>query len=193
MKKFESFLLGLLAAIFALVIELIFTSFFPFSEEVGGLEIFGINIIFIGMLTLLAFIEESSKYLLIAKKIENFSHGKSVIVNSLFLGFGFSFVDIILFRSNYASPQSLLHIPILEVILLHALTAGIIGYFIGVASSSKKIFLRVIPLVVILHLSYNLFIIHSNEITTPLKYAFLLILLLINIANLARIEAKLAS
>jgi len=134
MKFLQSFFLGIFGAIGALILEVAVLSFFtPISStsEIISREISSSNYLFF----LAIFIEELFKYILIVKVVSKISEKKNMVMNSLFLGAGFSILELLSFYWNYRNGIDFDPLAALGIIVLHISTAVIIGY-----SMSKNIF-----------------------------------------------------
>jgi len=127
MKIVQSFFLGILGAIGALVLEIIALSFFApiFStSETISREISSLGYLFFIVIA----IEEFFKYILIIKVISKISENKFVVMNSLFLGVGFSMLELFSFYWNHRNGIDLEPLAIAGIIIIHASTALIIGF-----------------------------------------------------------------
>lgn len=154
MKKFiKPFLFGIIAALGALVLELIFYIIFPGRETQQD---------YYNKITLFLFlvvaIEELLKVLIIYKSSEEFSNENDIFISSFFVGAGFSLIELFLKDLDY---ESLLSLGNFNIMLVHILTAGLAGFFISKQPVIKKSFLiKIWLLASLIHLSYNLLIIY---------------------------------
>lgn len=154
MKKFiKPFLLGIIAALGALIIELVFYVIFPGRETQQDYY----NKITVFLFLVVA-IEEFFKIIIIYKSSEEFSKENDIFISSLFIGAGFSIIELFLKDLDY---ESLLSLGNLNIVLVHLLTAGLAGYLISKQSIIKNGFLiKTWLLAFLVHLSYNLLIIY---------------------------------
>jgi hypothetical protein len=192
MKQIESLFLGIIAALGALVIELFVFAVFEttsLDKNIIAQDVSSLNY----LLVIAVLVEEVLKYLIILKRIESFSIGRLLILNSFLVGLGFAGVEsgLIYLRSagGLVPYQSLT-----EIILVHVFTAGIIGYFIATRNpKSIATFAKAILAAVFIHLSYNILALYRNDWINIIILVFLGGLAVINILNLAIIERRLAS
>ena len=195
MKQIESILWGMFAAIGALFFEAVLFAlvsiFFIPGKELSLNFSSPLNYILIASIVT----EETFKYLIIAKKIESFSYERSLIINSLLVGLGFSLIELLLIYGKFFTNLSLPFEPgkIIGLVLLHILISGIIGYFVAFQNAKKyKTFIKTIILVSLIHFSYNALVIYPNEFTNFLIIFLLAILATVNLFNIAVINKKLA-
>jgi hypothetical protein len=192
MKQIESLFLGIIAALGALVAELFIFAIFgtmSLDKNIISQNVSTLNY----LLVITVFVEEIFKYLIIMKRIELFSIGRILILNSFLVGLGFAVVEsgLIYFKSadNLIPYQNLF-----EIILIHVFTAGIIGYFIATRNPKKiSTFILAVSIAVFFHLVYNILAFYRNDWINISILFFLLILLFINIFNLTTVNRKLAS
>lgn len=157
MKLLQSFLGGILAALGALVLEfalLNFSNSNNFSEKELSLQgLFSFGYLFLAAVL----IEEILKYGLIRKII---SGDQKIILNSIFLGLGFSTFELALVYWNYRSGAIFDFWEILGMIVVHTSTSAIIGWAMVKKRDWKitPVFYGLIPALVI-HFFYNLSII----------------------------------
>ena len=190
MAQIESIFWGIIAALGALVVELVFfigsSIYLSSSAGISFSQFFVIP----QFIIVAACIEEIFKYLVISKRIEMLSLEKSYIINSLFVGLGFFGVELtlILMSKNLPGVQSLI-----EIAILHIGTAGLIGYFVA-TKNPKKIttFLLAIVFAIAFHASYNLLLLKREYIQNYSIFAILGVLVLLNVVNFFRISNKLA-
>lgn len=190
MAQIESIFWGIIAALGALVIELVFfigsSIYLNPSVEISFSQFF----ILPQFIIVAAFIEEIFKYIVISKRIDMFSLEKSYIINSFFVGLGFFGVEmgLILISGELPAIQFLI-----EIAIVHLGTAGLIGYFVA-ARNPKKVttFLLAITFAIAFHASYNLLLLKREYVQNYFIFAILGLLILLNIANFFRISQKLA-
>ena len=190
MAQVESIFWGIIAALGALVIELVF--FIGSSIYSNPLAEISFSQFFIlpQFIIVAVCIEETFKYIVISKRIDMLSLEKSYIINSLFVGLGFFGVEmaLIFMSKNMPATQFLI-----EIAILHLGTAGLIGYFVA-TKNPKKIttFLLAIFFTITFHASYNILLLKRESIQNYLIFALLGLLVVLNIANFFRIGHKLA-
>lgn len=194
MRQIESILWGMFAAIGALFFEaVVFTliSIFFIPEKEWVLD-FSSPLNYVLIASILT--EEVFKYLIIAKKIELFSYGRTLIINSLLVGLGFSSIELWLIYEKFFANLNLSFglEEIAGLVLLHILISGIIGYFVALQGANKFwTFIKVIILVSAIHFAYNALIICPNRFTGFIIILLLILLAIINILNIAAINKKL--
>lgn len=160
MKIIRPLLLGALAALGALFLELLFSNsyYLFFHQEIDGSYYNRLTI----FLVLAAIIEETVKYFAISKETKKASDPKEAVRIALLIGAGFSLTEsaLALFGSSAIQSASLGYLP--GIIWIHILTAGYIGYLI--ASRPQKIasFVKIILVVATLHLAYNGLVIYVS-------------------------------
>lgn len=190
MRQIESFFWGIIAALGALLIELIvfiIASVNTSSKNaIPFQELFLLPAFLIGAVL----IEEIFKYLVISKRVELYSLEKSYIVNSLFVGLGFVSTEFWLLSSSGVALSNQI---ILELSIIHLGTSGIIGYIIATRNPKKiSTFLFAIAIASIFHGGYN-FLIQKREYLENYSIFLLLgILIAMNFFNLLGISRKLA-
>lgn len=186
----ESIFWGIIAALGALVVELIF--FIGFSIYVNPIAEISLSQFFVipQYILIAVCIEEIFKYIIIAKQIDQFSLEKSYIINSFFVGLGFLGVELaLIFISNGFPPiQSLL-----EIAIIHIGTTGLIGYFVATGNPKKiTTFLLAMFFAIAFHASYNLLLLKREPLQNYIVFVILGLLILLNIWNFFRISRKLA-
>ena len=193
MKQLESFFWGAIAALGALVVQFVILMIIstvqnPYGQQLTSLTYLATAWGIIGA----AFVEELFKYIVIHKRIEYLSLEKTFVVNSLFVGFGFFAVELALLHFkgvNIFENAALLA----QIGILHASTAGIIGYRIAVRNPKKTYtFISTILIVTAVHSAYNLLVNYPNALTGALIYCLLGLLVFITLRDFFRISAKLA-
>jgi hypothetical protein len=197
MKYLESFFWGILAALGALLTEFIILNILQitaFSKNIMNIELFFSSLPFIAIA---ATTEEIFKYIVIAKKIEDFFIERSIIFGSFLIGLSFCVVEVALIYTQI-DRQSLMHFPnlryVIEICILHLSTAGIIGYFIATSNPAKiSTLIKAILCTVSIHFIFNLLALHRGYVVNYLIFILLLFLAAINILNTLRIHKKLAS
>lgn len=154
MKKFiKPFLLGIIAALGALFLELILYLIFPEQETQQDYY----NKITVFLFFVVA-IEELLKVLMIYKNSRELSGENDIFISSFLVGVGFVLTELFLKDST---GQSFFSSGNLNIILVHLLTAGLVGYFISQRPNPQKKFLiKIWLLAFFVHLLYNLLIIY---------------------------------
>ncbi|HPN55119.1 MAG TPA: hypothetical protein PLB52_04320 [Candidatus Moranbacteria bacterium] len=185
-NAFESFLWGIIAALGALVLEII--AFLGISYNKNIDFSFSVFFSFPFFILIAAGIEEFFKYIIISKKIESFSLEKSYIVNSLLVGLGFFAVELELINISSGLPNWNI---LSEIALLHIGTAGIIGYIVAIKNPRKFFtFLFALSFAVAFHAAYNFLVIKRAFLQNYAVFCLLGLIILINIVNFFRISGK---
>jgi hypothetical protein len=192
MKQIESFFWGIIAALGALFAEQalmdLISIFSPSQRNISSEYLFSLNYI----LPLAVIVEETLKYLVISKRIEFISFGRSLILNSYLVGLGFAATETALIYTKGFSPAEFLSLNLAGIILIHILTAGIIGYYTAILNPKKfKTYLKAVGITSAVHLGYNLFVIFKDSYTYIFICALLGILLIINLKNVVLISRRL--
>lgn len=193
MKYLESFFWGIVAALGALFLEFlvlgIYEINFPANKEITG-GIFFASIPFIAIVSL---IEESFKYIVIAKRIKLLFSGRPVIFASLFVGLSFSVFEIALAVGQINGGWTNQWLYLAGIIILHVSTAGIIGYLVA-TSNIKKIpaSAKTILAASVIHFIFNFFVLNLDPSSNYMIILFLVVLVAINALNITRIDQKLA-
>ncbi|NTW26771.1 MAG: hypothetical protein HGA36_00375 [Candidatus Moranbacteria bacterium] len=190
MRQLESFFWGIIAALGALIIELVVFVIFSMStssvSDISFSQLFSIpQLIIAGACT-----EEIFKYIIISKKIDLLSLKRSYIMNSFLMGAGFFATELALISISGALPE----IQILsEIAIIHIGTAGIIGYFVAIKNPKKiSTILQTILVATFFHGSYNLLILNRTFVMNYAILGLLAMLILYNFINIFRINSKLA-
>ncbi|EKE18845.1 MAG: hypothetical protein ACD_9C00215G0003 [uncultured bacterium] len=189
MAQLESFFWGIIAALGALILELIFFIVFSFyipSSNISFDLLFTIpQFIIIG-----ACIEEIFKYIIISKRIEMLSLGKSYLVNSFFVGLGFFSVELGLIWVAASTFQINL---LSEIAIIHMGTAGFIGYIVATMNPKKiTTFISAIAVATLFHALYNLMVLDRTFILNYAIFFLIGIIIFFNVINIFRINSKLA-
>ncbi|KKQ53189.1 MAG: hypothetical protein US70_C0005G0023 [Parcubacteria group bacterium GW2011_GWD2_38_11] len=190
MAQLESFFWGIIAALGALIVELIV--FIGFSMQtnqtnaISFLDLFIIpQFIIIGVC-----IEEIFKYIIISKRIEMFSMQRSYLVNSFLVGLGFFSVEIGLIMATGVAPETKL---LIEIAIIHIGTAGLIGYMVATRNPKRmSTLIYAIIFAAFFHGAYNLLVLNRTFVLNYAIFGLLGLLVFINIVNLIRINARLA-
>jgi hypothetical protein len=192
MKLIESLFLGIIAALGALAIE-VAISIFGIDKVSFSLNLPWNNINNFNYLIVIAvFVEELVKFMVIVKRLETFSLGRMLVVNSLFLGAGFGLVEVgLVYFNNPGDPGSTRSI--IEIFALHTLSAGMIGYLLS-KLNPKKITtgIKVVISTSAIHMTYNLLSMLRNDLLNYAIIGLLSLLALFILVNLVFFERKLA-
>jgi hypothetical protein len=178
MRQIEALFLGIIAGAGALVIEAVF----PLNNNPAAYYFW-----FYVLVAVL--VEEFIKYIIIWKRVDAISLGRSLVLNSFILGLGFSIVELGLLwyqkEISWPVPQDI----IFPIALLHITTAGIIGYIL-VKNNPRKFstFFKAIFWAVIIHFSFN--IISLTKIRHA-AYFFVIFLAIIDITMLWKAKVRL--
>lgn len=196
MKQLESIFWGIIAAISALFLEVLISTMVPIlsGPEKELATNFSSPISFILIVSILT--EETFKYLVIFNRIEKFSYGRMLIINSFWVGLGFSLVELTLIYGKFSVNLNMTFElkEIIGLILIHILTAGIIGYFTAVHKIRKHItFIKAIVAASTIHFFYDALIIWKNEFTDLLIFSFLAITIALIALSIININKKLAT
>ena len=153
-KKFiKPIFLGIIAAGGALVFELLSTSFFPAEN----FSISTLSVTVVVFLIIAAAIEEFFKLLVIYKSLFlKKNNDREFLSSALLLGLGFALTEIAV--SNYfgLSGNPNLYLGILGIILVHTVSAGLIGYLLLKIRAGIFTLLAVVLLAAtLLHFAYN--------------------------------------
>jgi len=193
MRQIESFFLGIIAALGALIVELIV--FIIFSEFIDKSSM---NISFSDLFVIPYFIivavciEEIFKYLIIIKRIKPLkTGGLSYLINSFLIGFGFFVTEISIAAMNGNLPPI---ITLGEIAIIHIGTAGIIACILKTRIFAKSLTsLFAISLAILLHGTYNILVSSdSGEKSNYFIIILLAVIILINTISIAHTNKKLA-
>jgi hypothetical protein len=194
MKYIESFFWGILAALGALLVELILLNVIQLSTfPENGLDI---NLFFssLSFIVVAALVEEVFKYIVIVKKIGDFFIARSIILGSFLVGLSFSAVETVLICAQVGEQWTAYSRYLIEIGLLHISTAGIIGYIVAASNPRKAMtFAKAVLLMASVHFVFNLLALHRSYFFNYLIFILLLFMVAVNILNLLRINKKLAS
>lgn len=154
MRQFiKPFLFGIIAALGALILELVFYLIFP--EQQTQQNYYNKITLF---LFLVVAVEEALKVLMVYKNSQESQNENDIFISSFFVGAGFALAE--LFLKDLGSKE-LFSIGNMNILLVHILTAGLAGYFLSKEPSPRRKYLIKIWLLVFLaHLSYNLLVIY---------------------------------
>jgi RsiW-degrading membrane proteinase PrsW (M82 family) len=150
----KPFFFGIIAAGGALVLELLFSDFFPEYNFSAG--IFSLSTFF--LLMLMAAIEEFFKLLIIYKSLYSPKNDTPrFLFSALFLGLGFSLTEI--FISNYdgISKNSGFYLGISGIIVIHTFLSGLIGWLLlKIKTINFSTMAVVLFVTTLLHFTYNI-------------------------------------
>jgi hypothetical protein len=190
MRQIESFFWGIVTALGALVIEIIFFITLSFYTDKASALSFSEIFLLPQFIIIATLIEEIFKYIILSKRTDAFSLEKTYLVNSFFVGLGFSSVEIIFIALSGTLPAWQF---LAEITILHIGTSGLIGYFIAIRSRKKiTVAIFAILIAVFFHAVYNLLTLNRDVFQ---NYAILILLgtlILINLSNFLRISHKFA-
>jgi len=205
MKQIESLFLGILAALGALVSQsfiLLIIGFFIRKSEISAYGQKTIGFSDTNMLPLLVVIpiavlvEEIFKYVIIVKRVDLISYGRSLLFNSLLVGLGFAGLEAFLIYSGFGNRiiSSMNVQNVIEIISIHIFTAGIIGYYVATRNPKKiATFFEAVFIAFLIHLTYNVLALYRGPFLNPFIFALLAVLFIINFSNFISINKKLAS
>lgn len=190
MKYFESFFWGMIAALSAIVIQLVFSIIFSTlsgqTSDASYASYFSIP----SFVVAVAFIEEFFKYLILKKRIAEISSPKTFLLNVIMMGLGFFAIELALILKNSSTIQLR---AIIEIATLHIGTTMLIGNFVF-AESSKKISAAILSLLLatIFHSFYNLFVLQEKIFFDYLNGFLLILLLFFNLKLFFHVDKPLA-
>jgi hypothetical protein len=180
MKFIQSFFLGILAALGALLLEILLLNVSQPLTLPGNSyflsELFSFNFIFFAAIV----IEESVRYAVIYKAIARISKDGNIFLNSVFFGLGFSSLEAILVYWNYQNGIAFDLLGIAGIITIHVSASVLIGYFVG--RNAGKGFLITVPgfiAALIIHSLYNIFNIAGNSYQNYLIGGLIIFLLIL--------------
>lgn len=170
---FKIFIWGMLMTIPAAALEFIVDYIMPYSDNDS------ISQIIWGTFLVIAPVEEYLKYLVIKRKVyrrPEFDERLDGIIYGTVAGLGFASLENLM--ATLGSGPSIILFRFFTATLMHALTSGIVGYYLGRArfnpKAEKKLILRGLLIAIVIHGAYNFMITLRLNLTIP----FLIILLL---------------
>lgn len=165
MKNIQAFIFGILAALGAVITELLLSNLYFIFSGKNILSTYFHQITFFLICVIL--IEESFKYLMLFE-LSAFLKTSLRIATVFFAGLGFSIFEIFFIFFSRDINHSFWEIA--GIFMLHILTASLMGWFI-VLKTKIDIFssLKIIALAAFLHLLYNLMIIYNLDLTAIAK------------------------
>lgn len=147
MTKIKSFFYGIVAAsgatIFQQLILIILQIEIIDTTQLTPILVFG------------AFSEEIFKFLVIYKLANEEENSRKLILSSLFVGLGFSLVELTFKIWGHLENIRIYFSDYLGIVLIHLLTAVIIGYFLTLKKSLRFSLLVGFFSALALHLVYN--------------------------------------
>lgn len=156
----------MLMTIPAAALEFIVDYIMPYSEN-GSLS----QIIW-GTFIVIAPVEEYLKYLVIKKKIyknPEFNERLDGVIYGVIAGLGFASLENIM--AALGNGPSVILFRFFTATLMHALTSGIVGYYLGRARfnprKEKNLILRGLLIAIIIHGAYNFMITLGVSLTIP--------------------------
>lgn len=190
------FFLGMFFAIPTIFIELFFRSLincqddFCFCQTDFQSNYYFLLICFLNIFIGVAFVEETIKYLVVkisVLKNSEFDEPLDVMLYMIISALGFVALEnilYILFAQSWGEVFTLLVFRFISATFLHALTSGILGYFIAIGfqkSKKRKVFFLIgFFIAVILHGLYNFYII--NKEIYPASFIVIGLALLVSFA-----------
>lgn len=190
MKQFESFFWGIIAALGATVVQLIFFIVFSTFSDPNGELAFVAFFSIPSFIFFIALIEELLKYLMLKKRILEISDPNNLLANILLMGFGFFALELglMLTKGSFVGLQTAAGIAV-----FHLSTTLILGYFIA-TNARKKISLEIMALALTtaFHTLYNLAVSKETALADYAVDALLIFLLLISIRIFTRLRKALA-
>jgi len=143
--------LGIIAALGALVLEIIFSIFIsgPLPQNI-------VPSFFMVIASVV--IEEAMKLIFIYKKFFQEKLMENIVLNSIFFGFGFSAVEVFFYlsKSSLSDINVSAVLPMAGIMLVQTLTSAIAGFILSQKrSGSYAILVSILFLNIIIHFSYN--------------------------------------
>ena len=179
MNQIESFFWGIIAALSALIVEIIFYTIILFfmGKTTASLSQF---FTFPEFIAVFAFIEEFFKYIVIFKRIHLPSVKKTGLVDIFSIGFGFFLFESTLIISTKTLSSFW---PLLEISIVHIGTAILIGSILIIRKTSNVVtnFVYAMAASLFFHVAYNFLSIDRYSTYT---YGIFFILGLLIIVNL---------
>jgi len=184
------FLLGALATIPALFLEFTVSLFVPYTAQVlNPVTIFG-------ALLVVAPIEELAKFAVVyfgVYKSRVFDERLDGVIYAVVAALGFATVENVLVVIN--SGASILPLRLVTATLLHALAAGIAGYFIGLAKfagdrrKSRRLVVQGVAIAIVLHGLYDFIAISDSDVKLVLLLVLMLLMFLVLDSSVRHLKA----
>ena len=148
----ESFFLGLLAALGALIAEIVLFSFLCPTK----LESNSYCASFTFLVLVPAAAEELFKVSIIFKRLKALASGKALILNSFLLGSGFGLIELFLIFQKYSLRSEAFYGGAAGVFTLHIATATVAGlYLAGKKQPELNHFFKTLLIAFAIHALYN--------------------------------------
>lgn len=174
------FFYGMLIAIIAALIELVFSTGLVAAINGNLLKAFPILFFVIYNFIIIALVEESSKYLIVKARVLNdseFDEPVDIMLYMIIVALGFAALENVLvlfagkepllFYETFRNTVIISFCRFIGATFLHALCSGTLGYFLALSlfETKKRLRLVILGLVVatILHGSFNISIIRIEE------------------------------
>lgn len=190
-QKLESFFLGIIAAISSMfAMGLVIISLPMINGNLKEADAYA-YLLLPQYIVVAAFIEEFFKFLFISKRIAKFSYQRNIVMNSLFLGIGFSLTEtMLLLMGNGKTPG---FASFASAIALHSFIASFVGYNIAIKKKSKFYFsILLLSAATILHSIYNYLVANTPDNQNYIAITLVFMLVLINLRNYFKIDKELA-
>lgn len=166
MRKLEIFFIGIITALGAMLFQFSISIITPgiIEENISGMNQSMIAIILV---------EEFFKLAVIWKTSQRYQLKKAVFLNSILIGVGFSFAEILLNIFNYSAVITFLIPAYFGLILIHTSTSALFGYYF-----SRKSDWTILGMIFVflsaffLHFLYNAFV--AYEFNYLIVYAILI-------------------
>lgn len=154
MSVVKYFFLGILAAFFSLILEVVFSIIYPGASDALFLSYIS-PILFFSIIA-----EESFKFIILFKNYSPDIAKKNVLANSLIAGTGFASTEIFFYVYQDASLATTSLPFLLGILLLHIFTSVFIGSLL--VKNHEKYFTasRAITVNAFIHLLYNLAVLY---------------------------------
>lgn len=186
MKITRSFFFGILAALGALFLELLIGMLIGSPQDLTDIFFNQITpLLILAVLTeeILKFIFVYRSFLELKVDFQNINNqgwiNKEVFLNSLFIGIGFSFTELLFILFGLPSTQALLDLglAVSGILIIHTFTASVMGYVLANYSSLRFSSIPIVLLATtVIHLFYNSLIIYSARPIFVLFYLLFFVL-----------------
>lgn len=190
----KSFLLGIFAAIAALVFQqlaiVLWQMFFGSAYDISWSQNLALSMS--TFLPVAVLIEEAMKYIVISRQIESYTYGRGVMLHAILMGLAFALTEIALIAFNVGI-ENLLRPEIFGIFLVHITTTGLIGY--GVAVYPHHTIGRVFVILfsaTLIHSLYNIGILLQDTIPYYVPLALVGIFTFFLLITLFTVNKKLA-
>jgi len=164
MKKTQFFMLGIITALGALFLELLFFTVFNLKMDLSRVYSHS----FVLAVILSVFLEESLKisvlFKILKKIIREESGQKPVFLSAVMAGLGFSATEIFLNLFNLQTNRYFFFLDIFGLLIVHIGTFAILGYVLAKkADFSFPKFALFLPVTISFHLLYNILVIYREN------------------------------